>query len=88
MIPTIADARSGRRKICEMLDCRFGSVRVVVATAADCGAGDGVGSGDGEGDGVGAETIAGVGVGVAAGAATVFRSRCKTNPLVATAKAD
>jgi hypothetical protein len=27
-------------------------------------------------------------VGVAAGAATAFRSRCKTNPLVATAKAD
>ena len=84
----MADARSGRRKTCEMLDCRFASVRVVVATGDDCGAGDGVGSGEGEGDGVGVKTIAGVGVGVAAGVATTFRSRCKANPPVATAKAD
>ena len=73
-----------------MLDCRFGSVRVVVATAGDCGAGDDVGSGDGEGVGVDCwvKTIAGVGVGVAAGVATTFRLRCKANPPVATAKAD
>ena len=84
LMPTIAAASSGRRKMSEMLICKAGSVFVVVATF-----GPGVGVGDGAGDAAGV----GVGVGTTAGFGTcagcvTFRSLGAVWLLVVTATPD
>jgi hypothetical protein len=73
LIPIIAGANCGFRRISEMRDCNSASVAVGFAVFA-AGVGDALGETSGEGDGIAAGTGDGVGVGVAS-AGVARRSR-------------
>jgi len=74
LIPIIAGANCGLRRISEIRDCNSASVTVGFAVFAE-GVGDALGETPGEGDGIAAGTGEGVGGGVAA-AGVARRSRC------------